>query len=344
VLGSELTSTATCTAFRAVCGGKPDAPGVQAPASGRLLAERVGWLADLVGGMANEVIAAHWSDADLSVLAGGVGPDGRRLPSNGWMSLRRLAWGAVSPAGVVVSDRVRRIAEEEAARALRLAVHRRAAVAALITTWPEDPFDRTDDEWSAVRSALPDGIDNATIRNRTRQITGYVAEPGRLPADLCELEQPPTVARQVSLAAADRQQVIVDRVDDTTVRVWTQLPTCPAPGSYRDWEWHTLDVTVPPTVPDGAAVCTPTLRPRADKIRVDLPWQIPHTPPALAGHTRALGVDWGLNTLLTATVADLNQDGNVTAHGRAAVAVRRDRGVGETGSAAPPPRTAQNQD
>jgi hypothetical protein len=40
---------------------------------------------------------------------------------------------------VVVSDRVRRIAEEEAARALRLAVHRRAVVAALLATWPADP-------------------------------------------------------------------------------------------------------------------------------------------------------------------------------------------------------------
>ncbi|PWR14743.1 hypothetical protein DKT69_06260, partial [Micromonospora sicca] len=112
--GSVLTSTATCTAYRAVCGGKPDAPGVQAPVSGRVLAERVGWLADLVRGMADEVIGARWSDADLAELAGGVGPDGRRLPGNGWMALRRLGWGAVPPAGVVVSDRVRRIAEEEA--------------------------------------------------------------------------------------------------------------------------------------------------------------------------------------------------------------------------------------
>jgi hypothetical protein len=128
VPASGLTSTATCTAFRAVCGGTPDAPGVQARVSGRVLAERVGWLADLIKVMADEVIAVHWSAADLAVLAGGLGPDGRRLPGNGWMALRRLGWGAVAPAGVVASDRIRRIAEEEAARALRLACHR-AAVA-----------------------------------------------------------------------------------------------------------------------------------------------------------------------------------------------------------------------
>jgi hypothetical protein len=63
VAGSELTSTATCTAFRAVCGGKPDAPGIQEPVSGRVLSQRVGWLADLVQAMANEIIAVRFTDA-----------------------------------------------------------------------------------------------------------------------------------------------------------------------------------------------------------------------------------------------------------------------------------------
>jgi hypothetical protein len=120
------------------------------------------------------------------------------------MALRRLGWGATAPAGVVVSDRVRRIAEEEAGRALRLAVYRRSVTAVLIATWPADPVNRTDEEWSALRVVLPDGVDNATIRNRTRQIAAFAAEYDRLPADLCDLEDPPTVARQVSLAAADR--------------------------------------------------------------------------------------------------------------------------------------------
>ncbi|HET8681659.1 MAG TPA: transposase, partial [Micromonosporaceae bacterium] len=215
------------------------------------------------------------------------------------------------------SDRVRRIAEEEAARALRLAAYRRSVTAALLATWPADPSNRTDKQWSALRAALGEGVDNATIRNRTRQIAAFAAKHDRLPADLCELEDPPAVARQVSLAATDRQQVLLDRVDESTVRVRTQLPLTAAPASYRDWAWHTLQVRLPPTVPAGAAVCTPTLRPRKDKVRVDLPWQIPHTTPALVGHTRALGVDWGLNTLLTATVADLDTHSEVTTDGRA---------------------------
>src|SRR5207244_3990405 len=106
----------------------------------------------------------------------------------------------------------------------------------------------------------------------------FVAQHDRLPADLCGLEDPPTVAAQVSLAAADRQQVLVDRVGEATVRVRTQLPLTATPASYRDWAWHTLEVRLPPTVPAGGQVCTPTLRPRPDKVRVDLPWQV-HTPP-----------------------------------------------------------------
>ena len=157
-----------------------------------------------------------------------------------------------------------------------------------------------------MRAALPDGIDNATIRNRTRQITAYIGVYGRLPADLCELEDPPPVARQVSLAAADRQQVARRPGRRSIVRVWTQLPMCAAPASYRDWVLAHLRGGAAADVPAGAKVCTPTLRPSDGKVRVDLPWQTPHTPPRLDGHTRALGVDWGVNTLLTATVADLD--------------------------------------
>jgi hypothetical protein len=108
----------------------------------------------------------------LATLAGGVGPDGRDLAGNGWMALRRLGWGAVAPPGVAVSDRVRRIAEEEAARALRLACHRRGVIAALAATWPKDPFARTDDEWKALRAVLPAGVDNATIRPISRRASG----------------------------------------------------------------------------------------------------------------------------------------------------------------------------
>src|SRR5215469_7832551 len=75
VTGSVLTSTASCTAFRAVSGGTPRSTRMQAPVGGRVLAQRSVWRADLVAQMASAVVAGHWSDADLAVVAGGVGPD-----------------------------------------------------------------------------------------------------------------------------------------------------------------------------------------------------------------------------------------------------------------------------
>ena len=75
--GGVVVCTASCTAFRAVCGGTPDRPGAPEPVTGRLLSLRVGWLANLTQAMADQVIAGHWSDADLAQLAGGLGPDGR---------------------------------------------------------------------------------------------------------------------------------------------------------------------------------------------------------------------------------------------------------------------------
>jgi hypothetical protein len=57
-----------------------------------VLAQRVGWAADLVSGMAVALLAGHWDAADVDVLAGGVDATGRALPSNAWMALRRLGW------------------------------------------------------------------------------------------------------------------------------------------------------------------------------------------------------------------------------------------------------------
>ncbi|MFE9656635.1 hypothetical protein [Micromonospora sp. NPDC006431] len=84
-----------------------------------VLAQRIGWCADLVAGMAAALIGAHWNSVDVEVLAGGVDAGGRRLPSNAWMALRRLGWTATPPRGVRVNDRIVRMAQEQAGRALR---------------------------------------------------------------------------------------------------------------------------------------------------------------------------------------------------------------------------------
>lgn len=129
-LVAVVTATATCTAFRAV---EERTGGV---VTSRVPVERVGFLAALTQAMSAAVVAARWNDGDLGRVGSGVGLDGRALPSKGWMALRRLGWGAGMPEGVYVSDRVRRVAEEAAARVLRLAVHRQQILEAILAAWP----------------------------------------------------------------------------------------------------------------------------------------------------------------------------------------------------------------
>ncbi|MEV6586450.1 zinc ribbon domain-containing protein [Streptomyces acidicola] len=298
-------ATAACTAFGGVVEGSGERVGE------RLLYQRVSFLAGLCADLTRQSVAARWNEGSLDVLAAGVDGRGERLPSKGWMALRRLGWSqAVAPAAwVYVSDRVRRAAEEYAARTLRLAVHRRTLVAAILATWPADPRRRTEAEWAALRAALPAGVGRAEIRNRTRQVSAYLREHGRLPAGLCELEGPPEVAGLVLLAAMDRQQVTLQRVDAVTARLRVKLPLCPAPASGRDWAWHVIDIRLPRTVAADAVLHTPTLRPAGGRIAVDLPHSRPAPPVKASGHRVAVGFDWGVNTLLTGTVGRLSGQG-----------------------------------
>ncbi|WP_436535743.1 zinc ribbon domain-containing protein [Actinoplanes sp. HUAS TT8] len=286
------------------------------PVTRRLLAERAEHLTALVQRAATELLARLWTDANLDVLAAGVDATDRKLPSKGWMALRRLGWTVTAAPGVRLPDRVARIAEEEAARALRLSLHRRAVTAAIISTWPADPRKRTAEEWVLLRACLPAGTDRATIRNRTRQVIAFASGHGRLPSGFTELETPPRIAGQVLLAAADRQLVRLQRTGERAAQLWVQLPVMADPASYRDWTWHDITVPLPPTVSEQAALCTPTLRVRDGSVRVDLPFQTPMVPAPLTGHRRAIGADWGYNTLLTAVIAEPGPDDTVISYGR----------------------------
>jgi hypothetical protein len=299
-------ATATCTAFRGALEGTGERVGR------RVLLERVGFLAQLSRELTGALVAARWDEGSLDVLAAGVDERGQDLPSKGWMAMRRLNWPqhVTAPAGVYVSDRVRRGAEEYAARTLRLALHRRSIVAAVLATWPDDPRRRTEGEWAALRAALPAGVSGAEIRSRTRQIRQFVAGHGRLPAGLCVLEGPPQVAGQVLLAAMDRQQVTLQRVDAATARLRVKLPLRAAPATGRDWGWHVIDIRLPGTIAPDAVLHTPTLRPTpAGRIAVDLPHSRPVPATKASGHSVALGFDWGVNTLLTGTVGRLTGQG-----------------------------------
>ncbi|MFD1536898.1 transposase, partial [Nonomuraea guangzhouensis] len=306
---SELTATASCTAYAAVVEASGEV------VSQGLLVVRVAWLAGLAGDLTARLIAARWNAADLDALESGVGLDGRVLPSKGWMAVRRLGWGVGPAAGVHVCDRVMRCAQEQAARLLRLALHRRRLVAAIVATWPENAGARTGAEWDALRALLPDGVSAADIRNRTRQIRTYLDEQEVFPADLTDLEETPNVAAQIVLAAADRQLLTLQRTGSHTARLRVRLPLVESPASAKDWAWHALPVALPPTVPPQAALRTPTLRVAKGRVRVDLPFQTPIGFAPATGHVIGSGFDWGLNTLLTGVTGQL-ADGRVISDGR----------------------------
>ncbi|MEV7390112.1 zinc ribbon domain-containing protein [Streptomyces sp. NPDC091215] len=289
--------------------------------SAAVLAERVGWATDLVSGLAAGLLAEHWNRTDVGLLASGVDAEGRGLPSQAWMALRRLGWTAAPSEGIRVNDRIVRMAQEQAGRLLRSAKWRADLTTGVVETWPADPAKRTPGEWDGVREAVPDGkhLPSGVIRSRTRQIAAFTEKHSRLPADVFELEAAPRAARMLLLPACDGQQATLVRADDPgRALLRLQLPTRPDPRSYRDWAWVACSVTLPPTVPPGAVLHLPTLRVHQGRVYADLAYT--HAVPTArrTGHTIALGVDWGLNTLLSAGAVRLHGNGTITALGSGA--------------------------
>jgi hypothetical protein len=135
-----------------------------------------------------------------------------------------------------------------------------------------------------------------------------------------ELEPTPRVVRMLLLSACHGQQATIERADEPGRRALLrlQLPIRPDPRSYADWTWVACPIALPPTIPPGAVLHLPTLRIRQGKVRADLAYThaVPKT--GRSGHTVALGVDWGLNTLLSAGAARLHDDGRITALGSGA--------------------------
>ncbi|MFC3999965.1 zinc ribbon domain-containing protein [Nocardiopsis sediminis] len=284
------------------------------------LAERVGWCTDLVTAMSATLIADHWNATDVNVLACGRDAGGRKLPSNAWMALRRLGWTTTCEAKV--NDRIVRMAQEQAGRALRSVKWRADLVTGVLAAWPGDPKKRTADEWDQVRAAIPGGayLPSSVIGSRTRQVAAFERKNGRLPADVFELEPAPRVARMLLLAACDAQQATVERstAEPTKALLRLRLPTRPDPQAYGHWTWVECPIALPPTVPANAVIHLPTLRITGQKVRADVVYTHPVPKARRSGHTVALGVDWGLNTLLSAGPARLHQDGRITALGAGA--------------------------
>jgi len=313
-MAATLTATATCRAYE----GADTTTGEALPTA--TVAERVGWAASLAAAHARSVVAAGYTPGRLAALTEGVGPDGRRLPSRGYVAARRLAWAPTEGDGVYLPDRLRRVGEEQAMRRLRQAAWADEMVRALTSTWPQRPKKRTPGEWEALWGAAPAGADKASVRNRTRQIARYQQQHGRLPDGVCDLEPEARVGgRMLLLAAADRQLVTVERLSRQQAMLHVKLPTVEQPQHRRDWGWVALPIGLPAHVPDHAQLHTPTLRlDRDGRVRVDLPWTELAPDVSPSGHVRAVGFDWGVNTLATAALADQTTGSDVFVDGRPA--------------------------
>jgi hypothetical protein len=158
-------------------------------------------------------------------------------------------------------------------------------------------------------------LPSAVIRARTRQAARYLRDQGRLPADVTELEAPPRVPGMLILAACDRQEATLDRheTDPRRALLRLQLPVRPDPRGYNDWSWVAVPLALPPTVTAGAILHLPTLRTAGGRVLADVAFTHPVPQAKRTGHTVALGIDWGLNTLLSAGACRLNPDGTITA-------------------------------
>nr|WP_237330613.1 transposase [Streptomyces sp. BA2] len=210
------------------------------------------------------------------------------------------------------------MAQEQAGRTLRSATWRADVIAGVLATWPDEPARRTAREWDAVRATVAGGhhLPSGVIKSRTRQIITFVTRHGRMPDDVFEVEAVPRVARMLLLSACDGQQATIERADEPgRALLRLQVPTRPDPRCYTDWTWVACPLRLPPTVPAAVVLHLPTLRVHQGRVRVDLAYSHAVPKARWSGHVVALGVDWGLNTLLSAGAVRLQEDGRITALG-----------------------------
>ncbi len=157
------------------------------------------------------------------------------------------------------------------------------------------------------------------IRARTRQVQAFEKEHGRLPADVFELEDPPGASALLLLSACDKQEAVIERcaAEPGRALLRVKLPSRPDPRSRRDWSWVRVALVLPPTVPAGAVLHLPALRLVKGKLRAEVPFTRAVPAARRAGHQVALGVDWGISTLLSAGTTVLGPDGTTITTGGA---------------------------
>jgi transposase len=293
---AELTATATCSVFK---GAKRGSKKKLTP---KELQKVIVPAMELAHDISTQIVENHWNDNDIALLHSGYDSKDKELACKGYVALRQLGWRDAKTKQYL-PDRFWRCAEEVAARTLRLAGHRQSIIEAILKAWPQNPAWRTPEEWNALWSALPLDTTKVEVRNRTRQIQNFITENQRLPLSFIDLEPEVKVAKELILAAADKQLVLLRR-EGQTVRLDVKLPTVKKPKTQKHWQWFELETKLPVTVPGNAKLHTPTLRVRKNQIRLDLPFTLPVPKPPRT-HIKALGLDLGLNTFLSGSISEL---------------------------------------
>ncbi len=253
----------------------------------KALVQRVGYLLDIVEGIAERTLAEHWNQTDLDAF---LDPD---QPSFAYKAMAKtFGWPNLKSLGYVPS-RVGWMALEAVGRTLRSSGFRRDVITSLI---------------AADEKLLPAKTDAVSLRNLGRRLSKFERDNGRPAASFFELEAgAPKVARQAIFAATDDH---ICELDESDIRI--QLPLVADPQTRKDWVWHAIPYRHPEHL-EGSA-CRPTLRVVGAKLIADMPFERAAAEP-VARTDRVLGLDWGVNTPLVGSIVWL-ADGKPVTDGR----------------------------
>lgn len=253
------------------------------------LAERVGWLIDLVVERATVLLGAHWDAASMAAYAGTGG-----YAYKAWAS--SFSWPAIDKTRYLPS-RVTWMGLETSGRTLRSSSYRRDIVEALLSG-----------------SDLPRDADVVSVRNVRRRIEKHERKHRSRPVSFLVLEpEHPRVARQALLSVVDRQLAELRPGPDGGHVLHVLLPMRSDPRGQGDWAWRDLPF-VRPAHAVGGQVLKPTPRIKDGKVMADVPVERP-APAPTGDPLRVLGLDWGVGRPLAGAVAWI-EDGKVVTDGR----------------------------
>ncbi len=280
----------------------------------------IGWLLDLVGELAGELMRSCWEPVTFTALHEGVDALGRRLPSRAAVVATRLGWVPQPPAGVYVPSRVVRLAQANVVPILKTLAFRDRLiphVVAALDAHGQLDRDRLDDEQCRYASA-------AFLRNLARQLRCHAGEPI---TSITQIQSAPTVPAIARLGAADAQLVELGGVDAGGVWLRIKLPTTPAPTKRAHWCWYKLWFPTPPHL-NGRDIRvwhlpTISIHGGAPLLRFTVTEEVPD--PDTANAIAALGIDWSPASLGAASVVT-ERGGQLVTDAR--IHVYNDRGLG----------------